>query len=92
MWILPFFGPPIELFYNSAGALVDAAGQIYYSDASGQVSDAAGVYIGQLTGFVGDFVEDTRDLAVDAARDTAIAGVITAGLVVLTIFVVAKVL
>ena len=92
MWVLPFFGPPIALAYNAAGALVDAAGSVYYSDAYGQVFDAAGTYIGQLSGFVGDFIEDTRDLAVEAARDTAITGVITVGLVVLTIFVVAKVL
>ena len=95
MWITNYLGvagDSIEVAWNEAGELVDSVGNWFTSDSAGNVYNAFGEWVGTLFTTGGAFIEDTRDQIIDAAGDAAVASVITVGVVIVALYVVAKVL
>ena len=81
MWVLGVLGNHIQLTYDSAGYLVDAAGNWYETD-NGQVFNDVGEYIGQLRTSIPDWADEKVDLIIEEGGDAIKAGAIAAALAV----------
>lgn len=91
MYYLDTAGEYVAAGLNTAGEYIDEFGDQVFI-VGGQVFDAFGNILGEVADFGDSFVEETRDQIIGAGRDAAIASVITVGVVVLGIYVIAKVL
>ena len=95
MWLLPIAGAAVQLTYNSAGYLIDQAGNVYDTDGA-SIYDSAGTYLGTFYNDGMEFATDTRNQVVAAAQQTAqaaaVSAIITGGIVILGLFAMIKVI
>lgn len=87
MWILGVLGTHIQVTYDAAGYLVDAAGNWYETD-GGQVFNDLGEYVGQLQTTLPslddakDWGDEKIDLIISEGGDAFKAGAIAAAIAV----------